>query len=125
MGYEIHIDEANGIAYVAMQGAISSNEMMQALDDLAEDGRFVSAKRLWDVRQASGDLTPGDIERLAHAATAKDTDKTSRVAIVASADFVFGMSRIFEAHRASAGVDVRVFREIETAERWLLAADSS
>ncbi|MDJ0869099.1 MAG: hypothetical protein QNK03_23525 [Myxococcota bacterium] len=47
----------------------------------------------------------------------------SRVALVAKTDAIFGMMRLFEAHREHPHVTLRVFRDREEALRWLFRSD--
>lgn len=42
-----------------------------------------------------------------------------RVAIVANSDLAFGLARMYEAAMANAGWEVRVVRDLPTAEVWL------
>lgn len=119
MSYSIRFDRITGIAYVVLQGPTDAGGMEAVLQELAVDGEFAASKRLWDVREATGDLTSSDIERLARAALSQDGSNRAMVAIVASDNFVFGMSRVFEVYRQSDNVRVEVFRDIEAAERWL------
>ena len=49
----------------------------------------------------------------------------TRVAVCAPADLVFGLSRMYEAFRAPSGVQLRVFRTLGEAERWLGEGDGS
>jgi hypothetical protein len=43
----------------------------------------------------------------------------SRVALVASADVAYGLSRMYQAFRADSPLDLRVFREMSEARAWL------
>lgn len=102
-----------------MSGTVSPNEMMEVLRDLATDDKFISSKRLWDLREATGDLVPHDTERLARLAQAQDGNAPGKVALVAASDLVFGMSRVFEVQRTTEDVEVGVFRDLDEAELWL------
>ena len=119
MGYSLEIDDAGGFARITIWGKPSIEEMMDVLQRLTAQGAFVTSKRLWDVRQATGVLTSDEMEQLARAALARDTGGAAKVAIVAAVDVVYGLSRVFEVYRESQDVEVRVFRDLDDAQRWL------
>ena len=119
MGYALNIDDASGIARITVWGKPTIEEMMDVLQRLTAEGAFVTSKRLWDVRGATGVLTSDEMEQLARAALARDNGGAARVAIVAAVDVVYGLSRVFEVYRESKDVTVQVFRDLDEALRWL------
>ena len=119
MGYSLNIDNTSRIARITIWGKPTIEEMMDVLRRLTAKGAFVTSKRLWDVRGATGVLTSDEMEQLAHAALDRDSSGTARVAIVAAVDVVYGLSRVFEVYRESEDVTVQVFRDLDEAQLWL------
>jgi len=68
--------------------------------------------------------TPEQIERIAQES---NFSQSSRRAIVASEEKVFGLARMFQAYRNLSGVgeQVRVFKEINPALKWLSEGENA
>ena len=120
MAHEISIDLASGIAVVTMHGEADLAAVLDAQRDLAPNGSWVSDRRLWDLREAQLTLSAHDVETLARTGRSYDAGRPARLAIVAVQDLGFGLSRIHEVYRKSETTQVRVFRDIDDARRWLL-----
>ena len=119
MPYEISTDESNGIVRVTLRGEISLEDMMAILEQIAPEGHYTSNKRLWDVRSTTSTITGDHLQRFADAGRSRDTDEPARVAVVASEDFQFGMSRLHEVYRTSETLTQRAFRSPDEAVAWL------
>jgi hypothetical protein len=63
-------------------------------------------------------LTSTQIQELADYAKTKFSPP-SRVAIVATEDLAFGLSRMYEVFRAQEMVDIEIFRHEQDAQNWL------
>jgi hypothetical protein len=66
-------------------------------------------------------MSTEDIEKIA------DQDKNAEkflgqiaIAVVAVKDFDFGLSRMWEAYTGTSGIDTMVFRDLLTAQKWIL-----
>jgi hypothetical protein len=76
-----------------------------------------SGRRMW-VLEKGLDLSPDDLQIAASAGKAK-LKRPSKMAVVATEDLSFGLSRVFEFFRYQDGVESRVFRNEEEALVWL------
>ena len=75
---------------------------------------------LVDQRLANVDVrTSAEARQLASAAeAAQPARRSGGIALVASNDAMFGLARMYAAHRGQSGITIEVFRSIEDAERW-------
>jgi hypothetical protein len=112
--YTIEITE--GITVVRFSAAPGLRELLGLIDEIT--GNYPYERRLWDFDAHGVDVGPDDVRQLAKYAKLKFV-KPSRMAIVAPQDLVFGLSRLFEAHREDALVQTRVFRSEQEARVWL------
>ena len=119
MKYEISIDHARDFAVVTVHGEATFDGLMEVYEALAVDGQFSVRKRLWDLRDATVAMTTAELERLGHEGQARDNQRSSRAAVVASRDVDFGLARVNEVYRASSSTEMRVFRDLEEAREWL------
>ena len=120
MSYTVRLDEETGIAFMTITGEADLPELIRAVAALSPGGRYVSRRRLWDLRDMVVSVTPDELELLAKAAVVRDTGGSARVAIVAEEDLTLRLSRIFEAHRSSIDVGVRAFKDEQAGIEWLL-----
>lgn len=75
---------------------------------------------LVDLRAVDGErLTTAGLRRVAQAFEAHEKGEPARVAIIASSDLAFGLSRMYQAYRSQSSTEIRVFRDLEEACRWL------
>jgi hypothetical protein len=119
MKYEIFTDEETQTAFVTVCGEATFDGFMEVYEALAPDGHFTVSKRLWDLRDATVNMTSAALERLGHEGQARDNALSSRVAVVATRDVDFGLARVNEIHRASGNTRITVFRDFDEALEWL------
>ena len=91
-------------------------DIRNSIDDVAALKQ--KALRLWNFSKGSLNLTSTQIQELADYAKTKFSPP-SRVAIVATEDLAFGLSRMYEAFRAQEMVDIEIFRNEQDAHNWL------
>jgi hypothetical protein len=101
-----------------MQGVVNGRDFLLHLRRLRDDPDFdPSYSQLYDLRNvidipiSSNEMTTIAIYRV--------FDKESRSAVVAEADFSFGMSRMYEALSGAEPNKLKVFRDMAEARRWL------
>jgi predicted component of type VI protein secretion system len=112
------IDAKRRLVYSRAWGVFSAAEMDEHRRAVATDPAFdPSFAQLGDLRE----VVRFDIETaiLRREATETIFAPTARRALVASSDVGYGLSRVYGAHAELAQQSIRVFREIEDAERWL------
>jgi hypothetical protein len=88
--------------------------------DLEQKNRDLDRPELIDARGATTDVTTAQVRKLVQRATQMlrlvDLGPT---AIVTDNDVVYGMARMYSVLAESAGANADVFRDIESATRWL------
>ena len=119
MGFNVRYDEETGIAFMEVYGESTLPELVEAVAALSPAGRYVSRRRLWDLRKMIVSVTPDELELLARAAVTRDTGGRARVAIVAEEELTLRLSNLFEAHRSTIDVSVKPFRSYGDALAWL------
>ena len=119
-----HVYEESHLTVHTCSGTISSKELHDAIKALHE--KEPNPYHLWDLTDADLSLVTGkDVEELAAFIKQQAPPRLrGRSAIVTSTDFIFGLSRMFEAFTeiSGLGIEVRVFRVRQEAEEWLKAA---
>jgi hypothetical protein len=101
------------------KGLVTFQELSQHLDAEERD-RGLGLPELFDARGATTNLTTGQVRTLVQRAA--DTLRGTALgptAIVATDDVTFGMARMYAILTEQAGARVEVFRDIESAKRWL------
>jgi hypothetical protein len=117
------IDPDRSRVTLAYTGTITDRDLLDTFDRLYRDpGHRVGMDELSDLREVrSVEVTAKGLQDLA-IRTSLQLDRarqTWRVAIVAPADVVFGMARMYELLREGSPERVMVFRDLPAAESWL------
>lgn len=111
------IDKFGGITSVRFSRDPGLEDIKSAIDAVAENSK-INELRLWDLSCVV--INPGSAQLRQMADYARTRFLLpSRVAIVASDDLVYGLSRIYEIYREEGLVRHRVFRSEEEARTWL------
>jgi len=108
--------------YAVGEGQISFDDLLQHVNELAEDPKYVSPmKKLVDYRNATiANLTTEEANKFTDKkAQHIDIFRNEMCAIVTDKDLDFGMSRVHGAHIESSNIDTSVFRTIKDALLWL------
>lgn len=122
MPIDYAIDRAAGVVYTTAWDTVTDGDVLGHKERLATDANFdpdfVELSDVTKVNELA--VTPAGIAAFA------DADREqggragpSRLALVASADVVFGMARMYEQRTDPAHERVRVFRDLEEARSWL------
>ena len=116
------IDPRLGLVRTTATGVLTDEELLQHKRDLQGDPRFdASMKELSDIRGVERlDVTAEGVRR----AVAMDQGQADalgdyKLALVVSADVVFGMARMYQMMTEENIEGVGVFRDIEEALEWL------
>jgi hypothetical protein len=119
MPAEYVIDRQNRIVMSRAWGRIGTEDFRNHGKRLLSDPNFSpDFRQLWDFTGITESI--GDFDALASLAQTTVFSPTSRRAILAPSDVVFGIARTFQMLRESKGeTGIRVFREREPAMRWL------
>ncbi len=120
MPLRFRIDEAAGLVITTAEGEVTGEDLLAHARALASTpGR--PPRELVDLSDRTEVPISTEVVRgLAEYLSAADENVPgSRVALVAKSDAIFGMMRVFQAHREHANVELRVFRDRDEALRWL------
>ena len=119
MPWSLDIDVAHRILRVRLWGSLSSRDLLEGDTQLRTEVDFrPDFDQIIDTRGADGTAITADAIR---SLTQRPGifSKESRRAVVADTDFGFGMARMFELLRGEEAGEIRVFRDLVEAERWL------
>jgi hypothetical protein len=121
------VDRALGVVFATATGVLTDDDLFEFAQKTANDPEFRSGlHELIDLRAADATLvTTRGLRRVAEIFGAFDGGPShARIAFVAPADVVFGLSRMYQAFRADSPAEIGVFRELPEARAWLgLPAD--
>jgi len=113
------IDPDNGWLMTAADGTVTFRDISAHLD-IEQRNNDLGRAELVDARNATTDLSAEDVRRLVQrAADMLRTGRLGPTAIVTTDDVVFGMSRMYAMRAEGVGAEARVFRDVESATRWL------
>ena len=120
------VDREHRVVRTEGDGKLTEAEIVQVSREQFQDSEAEPGfDRLIDLRKVEilGVFTQS-VRRWPEVLRSKgDAAVTSRVAIVASADAVFGMARMFEIAQGKSHFEVRVFRDMKPARDWLNLLD--
>ena len=121
-------DPATRIVRIEISGEVGEGELVDLAQKLASDESFAPGHGelvdLSDVRHT--DVSAPVLRQVAGIFASTDRHATrTRVAVCAPADLVFGLSRMYEAFREPSGLQLRVFRTLGEAERWLADGEAA
>ena len=114
--------EEKNITYIKLSGTLSKKVILRAFDLTVSDKRYKEGMgRLWDFRDA--DLSSLDsktiLEMAQYSSRFPPGINDVKVALVASRDLEYGISRMFQA-ASEAITTIRVFRAVDEAEKWMM-----
>ncbi len=122
MPIELKYDAGKGILYATVEDELTKKDMEAALNVIVTSMDYPpDVNVLWDMRRVP--FEPFDSRM------AKDLVETrknfpqrgaARAASVVSTDVAFGMTRMHEMMSDNMPQDIRVFKDIQAAEQWLL-----
>ena len=118
------IDTNQSIARVTLHGELIIDEFLALYEELLLHPQFLPKMSIiWDSRDASAvKFTSSDLQRIGNFVREKTIERgEGKVAWVVSADFEYGMGRMYELMTEGyIPVTFRVFRSIEEATQWVM-----
>jgi Ca2+-binding EF-hand superfamily protein len=125
MSIKSKIDKTMNLTTHILKGKISADDLRSVLESFFNDRPTENV--LWDLREAKSDgkIISNDLEKIARFVKKNQSlSSHGKVALVASSDLAFGLSRTYEAFAQIEGISysVRVFRSMEGAVKWLETA---
>ena len=113
------IDRTHQRILTRAEGLVTFEDLSQHLDAEERD-RGLELPELFDARGATTNVTTQQVRRLVYRAAATlRSISLGPTAIVATDDLVFGTARMYAILTEDAGARVEVFRDVESANRWL------
>ena len=113
------IDTSLGVVFTTADGVLTAEDVERHRETLRQDPDFDPGfNQLIDLRDVvEFGISAGDIAKVSR--NQKLFGKGSRRAIVTATDLSFGLARMFEMHTDVDSGEVRVFRDVAEARRWL------
>jgi hypothetical protein len=122
MTVRIHFDDLSRTLFVTADGTVTDEEVRDFARRAVQSPEFPPGGReLIDLRGIERLAVSTDVLReMAQAFRAADTPQSeTRIAIVASTDVAYGLSRMYQAFRDDSAVELEVFRDLAEARTWL------
>jgi hypothetical protein len=115
------VDKARRLILSEASGTLTNEDVLKYTEWVRSDPTLAEFDMLMDLSGAERvEVTSDGLRNAALRIPSRDkAQENYRVAIVAQSDFAFGMSRMYEMLRAGAVGEVRVFRDIIEAKKWL------
>jgi len=108
--------------FVTAEGEIGDDEFLAWGQQVAADEAIPAGRlELIDLRRLElPDVSSETLRRVADAFRQRDrTQFETKIAVVASSDLAFGLSRMYQAYRSDAPIALEVFRDMDAARAWL------
>ena len=122
MAFTHSYDPDTKVLYLKASGAITDEEAISYAQKLAADASIPPGRaELADFSEANlAALSAEALRRIASVFQRHDLDPgSSRVALVVSGDLGFGLARMYQAFRSESAIQLRVFRDVAAARKWL------
>ncbi len=127
MPISYEFDGDAGFVRIEARGDITLEEEREALAAiLADSDHRPGLAMLIDFRERGEPASAEHVRGLAHAFEEHRADVGgARLALVVSREVSVGLGRMFEALTTDLAIEMRIFREIEKAEKWLRSGGKS
>lgn len=122
MAIQERFDRDGNVLFVTFEDGLTDAELEAFACRLAGDERIPPGRdELLDLRSVTRTgVDPSTLQRISELFGRADVSpEKSRVALVATADVAYGLSRMYQAFRSQSPLDLRVFRDMAEARRWL------
>ena len=122
MGFEFRIDSEGGIVYSTVEGDLDVEDIIAGLTEIISHEDFDKGMSgIFDLMASKWESEPEDLRRIIRFIF-ENSERIgpSRCAFVVGSDRAYGMSRMFEVFSEETSVDVRVFRDLDEAKRWII-----
>ena len=118
------VDPRSGYLLTRADGVVTLKDIDAHLE-VEQRNRDLHRPELIDARDAFTDVTPVQVRRLIQrAANTLQVADVGPTAIVTTNDVVYGMARMYSILAESVGITAEVFRDLQSAHRWLQELDT-
>lgn len=115
------VDPDTGIAHYSATGDVTRDDVLSIIKKVYSDPAFRSPwLSMWDLTGARPLFTADELREVAAYVRDHRPVDAGRIAIVATEDLAYGMSRMYEVFASDLQVETSVFRDSGLAQRWLL-----
>ena len=117
MALTIRVDDSQKAVFCHGTGTVTAKDIIAVLREINDqEFRGRSYSRLWDLREVSSlQISPAEATKIAH--EADKNEELPKEAVVTASDLHFGLTRM--AQGQTLGTDVKMFRDMEEAKKWL------
>ncbi len=127
MSADLRYDRENNLLHIMLHGSVTLDEFTDILETITHAEEYPpDVPAIWDL--SALDTGNSDISMIGELNDVRkrypERGKT-KLAIVASGELTFGLSRMYEAFSAELPQTLRVFKDRANAELWLQEADAS
>ncbi|HKJ25804.1 MAG TPA: STAS/SEC14 domain-containing protein [Myxococcota bacterium] len=123
MAFRDRFEPETNLLLVTFDGTLSDEDLLEYARHALESADVSAGHdELIDLRglEDGGEISTRALRRIADMFTRSDTaPDRSRVAMVATTDVHYGLSRMYQAFRSDSPLDLRVFRDMGEARAWL------
>jgi len=127
MSADLRYDREKNILHIVLHGSVTLDEFADVLETITHTEEYPpDVPAIWDLSALdTSDLDISMIELLNDIRKRFPERGLTKLAIVASSELTFGLSRMYEAFSADLPQMLRVFKDTGSAELWLQEADAS
>lgn len=108
-----------GIILGVARGRLTLPDLREAAAQFWREVRAPEARVLWDLREATFDLSSDDVRTFAEFGKRESPFAGLRMAFVVTRDLEYGLVRMFEVFRENSRTQTAVFRDRAQAVEWL------
>jgi hypothetical protein len=129
MPIELRYDREKGILYATVKDQLTPDELGSVLEKITSSKEYPkNVPTLWDMRAFNFNSLDRELEIRFIEVRKRYPDRgKTKLAIIVSSDFAYGMFRMYELLSISQDLpqDIMVFRNYIEGEKWLLETDRS
>jgi hypothetical protein len=108
------------ITYIYVEGTVSAAIITQIIKELWQGKDYEHPCVLWDFGSCVAGLGPEELKELGRLSREEKAKRGyGKVALVVSSYFHFELSRIYETYVDELPYEVKAFKDIATAKKWL------
>lgn len=121
LGMDLVFDQESekGVVVGTAHGRLRLQELKESASVFWREVDAPVARVLWDLREATFELSSGDVEEFAHFGKRHSPFAGLKMAFLVSRDLEFGLIRMFEIFRATESAQTAVLRDKSQALQWL------
>ncbi|MCK4549033.1 MAG: STAS/SEC14 domain-containing protein [Candidatus Krumholzibacteria bacterium] len=122
MGIEFRIDTEEGIVYTTVKGDLDVDDIIAGLTEIISHEDFEQGMGgIFDLLASKWESNPEELRKIVRFII-ENTDRIgqSRHAVVVGSNRAYGMSRMFEVFSQETAVNVRIFRDLDEARKWMI-----